>query len=400
MHIGLFAPAWPATAYPNGVVTYVHHLRTELLNQGHRVSVFTALLGAASESPGIYLVEPTSVQRARSRLAKWFRGSGVFGFGNAIAARVNDRHRSDPLDVFEMEETFGWCADVQRLVPVPVVVKLHGPAFLTLVEVDRRSKRGRLRIESEGNALRRMAAIVSPSARTLESTLSRYGLTPRIRRVIPNPVAGEPGIEPWRLEDCDRKAILFVGRFDLLKGGDTALIAFRRLLELDGDLTLIFVGPDSGLVARHGGRVFFDAFRDSLFTATQAQRVRYLGKLPRSDIPALRRKAMLTLVASRWENQPNTVLEAMSQGCPIVAPDTGGIGEIIQDGVNGLLARREDIDDLCEKMTRVLRDPLEAQRLGANARRYVAERRSARDLVMDAVGVYDEAVALARAAAR
>ena len=42
MHIGLFSPSWPMRLNPNGIVTYVHHLRGELIRQGHRVSIFTS----------------------------------------------------------------------------------------------------------------------------------------------------------------------------------------------------------------------------------------------------------------------------------------------------------------------------------------------------------------------
>ena len=103
---------------------------------------------------------------------------------------------------------------------------------------------------------------------------------------------------------------------------------------------------------------------------------------------------MLTIVASRWDNQPNTALEAMIQGCPVVAVDTGGMNEIIDDGVTGLLARSDDIDDLCQKILCVLGNPIRAMQLGENARRFVANRHSVKKLAGEAVDVYRKAIAM------
>ena len=109
MHIGLFSPAWPVNEYPSGIVTYVHNLRTELMNQGHRVSVFANVIGRTNQDSGIYLVEATVMYRIRRKLTKLVRGGTheVFGWGRAIAAKVNEVNQRDPLDVFEMEESFG-----------------------------------------------------------------------------------------------------------------------------------------------------------------------------------------------------------------------------------------------------------------------------------------------------
>jgi glycosyltransferase involved in cell wall biosynthesis len=215
--------------------------------------------------------------------------------------------------------------------------------------------------------------------------------------VIPNPMAVDAGLKLWNLDDCDPKTILFVGRFDKLKGGDTALIAFKRLLEFDENLKMIFVGPDRGLLSASGLRISFDKFSASLFSKGQRQNIRYLGTLPRSEIEALRRIAMVSIVVSRWENQPNTALEAMIQGCPIVAFDTGGMSEIIENEVTGLLARPNDIEDLCGKIMSLLADYEKARRMGERARRFVIDRHSVKKLAAETVDTYREAIAMARA---
>ena len=394
MHIGLFSPAWPVNEYPSGIVTYIHYLRAGLIEQGHRVSIFSKVIGRTNRDSDVYLVEPTLRYRFRRKLAALARQQSydIFNWGKAIADTVNRVSRVDPVDVFEMEESFGWCADVQAGISCPVVVKLHGPAFLTLVEEDRKSAFAEQKMDREGRALGRMACITAPAKCTLQSTIAQYQLAPKVQQVIRNPIKAEPESNRWHLDLCDRRTILFVGRFDKPKGGDIVLAAFRRLIETDERLKLVFVGPNWGLTTANGKRVYFEEFRDSLFSALQVPSITYLGEVPRADIAALRKKCMLTIVASRWENQPNTALEAMIQGCPIVAIDTGGVGEIIQDHETGLLAQPDDIEDFCRKVLCLMNDEALAKRMGEHASRIVAERHSVEVITRETIDVYQRAI--------
>ena len=394
MHVGLFSPEWPVNESFNGIVTYVHNLRNELIRQGHRVSVVTNRIGSTNKDSGIHLVEATTAFKVRRKVSSLLNtgAADVFHWGKAIAAKVNQIHRADPLDVFEMEESFGWCADVQKMIAPPVVVKLHGPAFLTLTEEDKRAEFAKTKIEKEGAALRKIKSIIAPSRCTLQGTLSRYQLKPVLHKVIPNPLAAEPAVCEWQFEKCDPKTILFVGRFDKLKGGDTVLIAFRRLLDIDPDLKLIFIGPDIGITKDDGARKPFEEWRNSLFSANQRPQIQYLGLLPKPAIASIRSKAMLTIVTSRWENQPNTLLEAMILGCPVAAFDTGGIGEIIDHEVTGLLAKLDAVDDLCAQMLRILNDPMLARALGQKGREVVIERHSVQKICNEILQAYAAAM--------
>ena len=105
-----------------------------------------------------------------------------------------------------------------------------------------------------------------------------------------------------------------------------------------------------------------------------AERIDWLGRQPNSSIPELRRKAFATIVGSRYENFPMVVLEAMAYGCPLAATRTGGIVEIIEDGVNGVLARPGDPGDLAAVILRLLKAPEFAAKLGRRAAEDAARR--------------------------
>jgi glycosyltransferase involved in cell wall biosynthesis len=189
--------------------------------------------------------------------------------------------------------------------------------------------------------------------------------------------------------------LLFVGRFDKRKGGDVVLRAFTRLLAVNPDLTLVFVGPDRGVSGPDGTMTSFEEMRTMLFPGAAAARVDYRGRLPPEQIYGLRTQALVTLIASRWENQSYAALEAMLQGCPLISSDAGGQGEFVVHGVTGLLYPPESVEELVDRVQRLLDDPKGAAALGRRAREYALQHHSPAEVVDQTLGVYNAAIDLA-----
>jgi glycosyltransferase involved in cell wall biosynthesis len=293
-----------------------------------------------------------------------------FSYGSVITKTLKDLHKKDPIDIVEMEESFGFAGDVQQALNVPVVVKLHGPIFLAETPEGLASEGVRARILREGAALQGIRFISAPSQRTLDRSLEFYRLRPPLTRWLPNPVPIDATSPRWHYDQCDSRKLLFVGRFDRIKGGDTVLLAFKRLLATHQDLKLVFVGPDVG-VQEKGQHLTFHDFVGRHFAGPEINKISYLGELPQRDIQDLRCHAFATIVASVWETQPYTALEAMVQGCPVVAFATGGIPEIIEHGKTGLLARPNDVDDLCRNVLKLINSPTLCEHLSRSAHEYV-----------------------------
>jgi len=76
----------------------------------------------------------------------------------------------------------------------------------------------------------------------------------------------------------------------------------------------------------------------------------------------------ICVMSSILEGQPLSVVEAMAYGCPIVTTAVGGIPELIQDGVNGLLCPPADPQCVAERIKVLLDDPALRKRLGNAAR--------------------------------
>jgi glycogen(starch) synthase len=81
------------------------------------------------------------------------------------------------------------------------------------------------------------------------------------------------------------------------------------------------------------------------------------------------RSARAVIVPSIWDDPcPTVVLEAMAAGRPVVASASGGIRDMVVDGVTGLLVAPGDVSALAQAISSVLRDPRAAKAFGAAGR--------------------------------
>ena len=94
--------------------------------------------------------------------------------------------------------------------------------------------------------------------------------------------------------------------------------------------------------------------------------MQFLGE--RSDVPALLASSDLFVLPSRSEASPNGVLEAMAAGLPIVASRVGGVPELVESGVQGLLVEPDQPAALATAILDLMNRPQFASVLGLAAR--------------------------------
>ena len=116
----------------------------------------------------------------------------------------------------------------------------------------------------------------------------------------------------------------------------------------------------------------------------------------RHDIPALLRGVDCFVLPSLGEGISNTILEAMATGLPVIATDVGGNGELVRDGVTGLLLPAGNPQALAQAMHDIVRDRAGAQRAGDAGRARVLAQFSLDGMVRRYRTLYD---ALLRASA-
>lgn len=372
LRIGLVSPAWPGSNTPNGIATAVAHLAAGLESHGHEVTIIPFSVDAAHDFPRVVCV-PEQRWRLSDRIQirlGWDREGVVQrNVARRIAAAVQEAIALHGIEILVMEETQGWASTIGRHVPIPIVVTLHGPWWLhkafqppgSVAESDRRERR-----EAEG--LRRASAITAPSSDVLDRTREKWGVPSVPLAVLRNPMPLEtevPSFDPSRLEH-----VLFVGRFELVKGGDVVLEAFAEIARRHPSCRLTFVGPDKG-IERPGLAPLTLTEALSRLPGDVRARIDVRGQCSRAEVAALRWTHGITIVASRYENFGGTILEAMAAGSALVCTRVGGGAEILSDGETALLIPPEDPQALADACLRLINDPGLARRMGEAARSYV-----------------------------
>ncbi|MCK1518493.1 glycosyltransferase family 4 protein [Bradyrhizobium sp. 190] len=394
MKIAIYVPSWPAGSVANGIVTYASHLVPALRELGHEVFILTPNCIGECDRFTIDLRTFSFSQPLLSRIrSRIFPHQYILEVpAMRIAAAVEALKNEHQIDVFEMEESFGWGAAVARLNAVPLVVRLHGPAFLTARFGNRGDAvRYAQKVRCEGIGIEAATLVTSPSQAALTEVKRHYNIKLENSRVIPNPSGASANTATWHLDQSDINRVLYVGRFDELKGGDLVLRAFGKLAEQYPSLRLTFVGPDAGIQDNDGRNYSFQQFVGQHLPISASSRIDYLGKISHAEVMSLRPNHLFTIVASRFEMFPYAVLEAMSVGSPVVAANVGGVPELISHRHNGLLFTGQNVAELSEACRSLLDDPSLAKALGSQAKKDCITSFNSHRIAIEATSAYQAA---------
>lgn len=178
----------------------------------------------------------------------------------------------------------------------------------------------------------------------------------------------ELGVQP-RSESA-QPTIVFAGRYEWRKGPHVLLEAAQHLLRQGVDLRVRFIGEDTDTAPlRTSMRDWLTRRIDPAF----ADRFTFEPRASRPQLGALYASATVVCVPSVWENFPFACTEAMACGACVVGSDAGGMAEIIENDVSGLLFKGEHALDLADVLRRALHDaPLRARLATAAPQRIAA----------------------------
>ncbi len=159
------------------------------------------------------------------------------------------------------------------------------------------------------------------------------------------------------------RIIAMVANFHPVKGHRTLLEAFSKVLSNVPEARLVLVGGDGSDPERIPIRRDIEAL-----AAAPEFRGRVLLAGPRRDIRALLDASDLFVLPSREEGMGLSIAEAMSRGLAVVATRVGGIPEVVEDGVTGILVPPNDPEALAKAISGLLKDPEARTRMGEAGR--------------------------------
>ena len=147
---------------------------------------------------------------------------------------------------------------------------------------------------------------------------------------------------------------------------------FGRLAPEKGVDTLIQAAIDSNITLKIAGTGPYEDHLKSL--AVDHDNVQFVGFKSGDDLWALIHNARAVVLPSEWyENAPISILEAFAAGKPVIGANIGGIPEMLQDDINGLIFESGNVNNLIEKIVKIKsysNDKVAS--LGKNARDFVA----------------------------
>lgn len=379
LRVGYTSPGWPLRDFPNGIVTYVQNILVGLdVNIkpiifaapliGHEVKDQLINVSKFKTSNNIFQKLLLSIlYRIKLSFAKsiLYRKTAA---ENARKIYLAIKELEDPLDILEIEESFGTASLLMKMTKVPIVTRLHGPwAVIGPILNMQDSWDFKLRVFREGEAIKNAQGVTAPSLDILDQVRKYYGFPLPHAQVIPNPVPEVDIDKQWQYDASAKPLILFVGRFDAVKGGDLLLEAFRYIALKHHEVELLFVGPDRGLDVEGKTLMFNDYIEQFIPESEIKKRIQFLGHCDSAVIAELRQKSLVTIVCSRYEVFSISLVEALAAGCPTVATAVGGMKDIIFNEYNGLHAEPESPVSIAEKVLSLIANPEKMQVLSKNA---------------------------------
>ncbi len=306
--------------------------------------------------------EPGSDTRSeRFRLSAPARPAGLDGalFHARLPFRVRRQIVDFAPDAIVAADPFVGAAVLagRRLagVSTPVIVEVHGD--------------WRTFTRSYGSAGRRLLSLLADLV--AERVLRRADATRALSRFtssLVEEVRGEPATAAFpTYSDLsafterpvaplpERPVALFVGVLEAYKNVDGLARAWRRVADRVPDATLVTIGKGS----RRG--VVDELLRDL------PGQVQHHPEMTPSEVAAALDAATLLVLPSWPEGLGRVVIEAFARGRGVVATAAGGILDLVEDGVEGILVPRADEDALVHALVQVLSDRELAARLGAAA---------------------------------
>ena len=165
--------------------------------------------------------------------------------------------------------------------------------------------------------------------------------------------------------------VAVIGSLQKRKAQDDAIKAIKIVKEKIPNIKLLIVGE--------GNKKFKDYLKHLAFKLDVSDNVIFTGY--RDDVPAIFHHCDLLLVPSWNEPFGRVVIEAMAAGVPVIGANSGGVREIVEDGITGYLVSPKDPTKIAEKIIYLFHHPKLAKKIGNEGKKAVKEKFSIQNYI-------------------
>ncbi len=190
----------------------------------------------------------------------------------------------------------------------------------------------------------------------------------------------EFGIEP------DALVFVIVARVGPWKGHELLLQALNEIKDELPDFKLLVVGGEDLSALPEGCDSYLEVLKEKAEELELSQQVIFTG--PRFDVQAILAASDLYTMPALGEAFGLVFSEAMAMRKPVIALDSGGAGEAVEDGKSGLLSAPGDVEQLARNILTLVNNPALCQQMGEYGRKRVEEYFNPQRLANDVERVY------------
>jgi glycosyltransferase involved in cell wall biosynthesis len=301
--------------------------------------------------------------------AQWVRffalpgGWGLSSAGAFLFARllpeIRRLHAAHPVDLIHAHSALPCghaAALLSRELKVPFVVTVHGLDAFSTRQVGGHAGKWCARVSQ--SVYRAARSVICVSQKVRDQVIAGAG-APVDTRVLYN------GVDPQMFSPADGEpgapVILSVGNLIPVKGHELLLRGVAAVQNQFPGLSLEIIGdgPERSRLQRLAGE------------AGMAGKVHFRGRQSRRQVAEAMRRASLFALPSRYEGLGCVYLEAMAAGKPVIACRGQGIDEVIEQGVNGCLVGADDLQELTDTLSLLLRQAELRRTMGEAARQTI-----------------------------
>jgi len=345
-----------------GVEWYILNLSRELVKLGVEVHIFTTDEGADREPP-FPPQELGAIEIHR------FRASLNWSYRLKVWSGLRDELMRDMFDLIHLFDY----PQYHTITGTRAAKRLGRPSLITIFDVHSMVPRplykqvpmnlfenilaGRVLNSASGVLVR---------APQLIGRLEQIGVDPSKMTVTPSGVRRDELVRVSGQEFREKYStgghvILYLGRLHPMKGPQYLIRALPEILGRIPDTTLVLVGPDD-----QGYRSYLEKIADDL---NVSRNVRFTGPIYRIEEKLQAYAACdVFCLPSGYEGTSQSIFQAMAQGKPVVASNTGGIPFQVNHGVEGFLSPYGDPVAISDSILVLLKDPNLARKMGDAAR--------------------------------
>lgn len=373
MRILFVSMEYPPETGGGGIGSWVASIGPGLVARGHEVHVLSCVHCQPRRD---YIDQGVHIHRRGQlpaplfypfKLVSWPASVGRLRTAAAAYYWYRCLSRQYRFDVIEYPDWYGEGLFLSLLRRKGTVAHLHTPLPVIAKYADLLPTRDLLLASwLESVAVRHARCITAPSAEVIRE-LPQNWLGGRDVSVIPLALDWQQWSGASPVATTGRQ-VIFIGRVERRKMPEVLVQAMQRLAATLADAEATFVGRGDG--DRDG--LPYEQWLQRMAHTTSAH-CRFLGQVPRPELPGIMAQARVAVSTSSFENFPVAVLEAMASGRPVVVTTTNGIAPLIREHQAGEVVPAGDPDALAAALRPYLEDAAYAAEVGRRAQALVRE---------------------------